>query len=139
MPTESINLYSIKTRIVNNFTFADWQEIGLLTGYSDFIQHHSRLLRSLNFGDDDYSGHVITVINRINREDPDKMHNIQLIGFFPKSTTQLNLKLDYSDYESEYLKLSEKDFGKKQLNDARGTMRFLLKFLYSVFFTFYDF
>jgi hypothetical protein len=37
--------------------------------------------------------------------------------------------LNYSDYESEYLKLSEKDFGKKQLNDARSTMRFLLKFL----------
>lgn len=68
-----INLFELKTRITNHFTFADWQEIGLITGYSDQIEGHSRLLRSLNFGDDDYSGHVITIINRINREDPEKL------------------------------------------------------------------
>jgi hypothetical protein len=72
MPGE-INLFELKTRITNHFTFADWQEVGLITGYSDQIEYHPRLLRSLNFGDDDYSGHVITIINRMNREDPEKL------------------------------------------------------------------
>jgi AbiJ N-terminal domain 5 len=74
--TDLINMGLLKSRIVNHFTFADWQEIGLITGYSDYIKNHPRLLRSLNFGDEDYSGHVIAVINLINRENPKKINDI---------------------------------------------------------------
>ena len=36
-----------------------WKEVGLLTDTLDQIEGHSRLLRSLSFGDDDYEGHVL--------------------------------------------------------------------------------
>lgn len=39
-----------------------WTEIGLLTGTKDRIYGHSRLLRSLRFGDDDYDGHVYDMV-----------------------------------------------------------------------------
>lgn len=40
------------------FTSSEWVEIGLLTATDDYIDNHPRLLRSLNWGDNDYKGHV---------------------------------------------------------------------------------
>lgn len=55
----------IRERIVSNFTAEHWQEIGLLTGFSDLINGHQRLLRSLSWGDEDYSGNVLNVLTGI--------------------------------------------------------------------------
>lgn len=56
---------ALRERVVAEFNAGDWEEVGLLTGYSDFISNHSRLLRSLNWGDEDYSGNALTVIKQI--------------------------------------------------------------------------
>ncbi len=47
-------LIEIKNQIVKEFSRSEWLELGFLTGYSEMIEKHPRLLRSLDFGDDDY-------------------------------------------------------------------------------------
>jgi len=55
----------LRERVVADFNAGDWEEIGLLTGYSDLISKHPRLLRSLSWGDEDYAGNALTIIKRI--------------------------------------------------------------------------
>lgn len=63
-------LLALRDRIVANFTAADWGEVGLLTGFSDLIRNHSRLLRSLDWGDQDYTDNVQQVLLQIASNDP---------------------------------------------------------------------
>lgn len=58
-------ILKIREKIVSNFTHENWEEIGLLTGFSDLIKNHKRLLRSLSWGDEDYSGNVLNVVSGI--------------------------------------------------------------------------
>lgn len=41
----------------------------MLSGYSDLIDNHPRLLRSLSFGDEDYAGNALSVIRTIAEQD----------------------------------------------------------------------
>lgn len=86
------NIYEIKMKIIKNFNSADWLEIGLITGYGDYIDYHPRLLKSLSFGDSDYPSCVTDVLNRINRKSPDKL---SLIYDYVYS--------NYPDENSEYI------------------------------------
>lgn len=61
-------ILQIRERIVSNFTAENWQEIGLLTGFSDLINGHQRLLRSLSWGDEDYSGNVLSILTGISSQ-----------------------------------------------------------------------
>lgn len=63
-------LIDLRERIVSNFDSGDWEEIGLLTGCSEIISGHPRLLRSLSWGDEDYSGNVLAVLRYIVKQDP---------------------------------------------------------------------
>ncbi len=58
-------ILKIREQIVSNFTHENWEEIGLLTGFSELIKSHKRLLRSLSWGDEDYAGNVLNVITGI--------------------------------------------------------------------------
>lgn len=49
-------------RAVQHFGAGDWQTLGVHTGEMDFIVGHPRLLRSLNWGDTDYSGAAHAVL-----------------------------------------------------------------------------
>lgn len=62
-------ILEVKERIVANFTAEDWGELGLRTGYTDLINNHERLLRSLSWNDPDYAGHVQSVLLQIARHD----------------------------------------------------------------------
>jgi AbiJ N-terminal domain 5 len=55
----------LRQRVVANFDAGNWEEVGLLTGQSTTIDRYPRLLRSLNWGDEDYSGNVLGVLRRI--------------------------------------------------------------------------
>jgi hypothetical protein len=46
------------------------KNVGLLTNYADIITRHDRLLRSLKWGDSDYSGNVLAVITSIIGRNP---------------------------------------------------------------------
>ena len=58
-------ILALRERVVAEFTSGDWEEVGLLTGFSDAISKHPRLLRSLSWGDEDYAGNVLHIIKHI--------------------------------------------------------------------------
>lgn len=58
-------LFSLRDDIVELFDFNNWTELGILTDCSSMIDNHARLLRSLNFGDQDYPGCVLEVLKRL--------------------------------------------------------------------------
>lgn len=62
-------MLALQKAIVEKFDAGDWNEIGYLTGQHDYIVRHSRLLRSLGFGDDDYGGCVFQVLNHFWQHD----------------------------------------------------------------------
>jgi AbiJ N-terminal domain 5 len=62
-------IVQLRERILGNFKAGDWEAIGLLTGLSDVIDNHPRLLRSLSWGDEDYAGNVLTVLKTVIEKD----------------------------------------------------------------------
>ena len=69
-------ILDLRERIVSHFDSGDWEEIGFITGHSDIIDGHPRLLRSLSFGDQDYSGNVLNVVGSLAELDPDTLNEI---------------------------------------------------------------
>jgi hypothetical protein len=53
---------AISLAIIVQFTASDWTRLGLLTGTSEIIDDHPRLLRSLQWDDDDYPSCVTSVV-----------------------------------------------------------------------------
>lgn len=87
-------LIDLRARIASGFDVGNWEEIGLLTGASDVISHHSRLLRSLSWGDEDYAGNVLTVLRRIVEQDPRTLPVIEsyVDKHFPGEGTYISAK-----------------------------------------------
>jgi len=50
---------AVKRAIEATFSKGDWRELALVTDSDDVIRGHHRLLRSLEWGDNDYSGNVL--------------------------------------------------------------------------------
>lgn len=73
MPTEitTKQLLALQKQVIRNFTHSDWITLGTLTGTLQAIETHPRLLRSLNFGDDDYDGLVICFLKKMIDANPD--------------------------------------------------------------------
>ena len=67
---EGRELIEMKNQIQNQFTKSDWIELGFALGVSEIINGHDRLLRSLDFGDDDYEGSILIVLNLVVKKDP---------------------------------------------------------------------
>ena len=63
-------LIALTRLAVTNFNGGDWQALGVYTGELDVITGHDRLLRSLSFGDDDYSGNAHGVMLKIAQASP---------------------------------------------------------------------
>lgn len=58
-------ILALRERVVANFDAGNWEEVGLLTGHSQIIDKHPRLLRSLSWNDEDYAGNVLSVLKLI--------------------------------------------------------------------------
>lgn len=58
------------------FSEREWYALGHLTGALPVIQGHGRLLRSLSFGDDDYSYCVSEVLNQIFEKSPETIDQV---------------------------------------------------------------
>ena len=56
---------AIARAIIATFDKGKWHELGLLTDTEDVITRHPRLLRSLDFGDDDYTASVHSVLPKV--------------------------------------------------------------------------
>ncbi len=70
-------ILAIKDRIVTNFTRENWVEVGLLTGFHDLINSHPRLLRSLYWGDEDYSDNVLNMLTGMDAQNPKVLDAIE--------------------------------------------------------------
>jgi AbiJ N-terminal domain 5 len=70
-------IIALRQSIVANFNAGHWEEVGLLSGHSETIDNHPRLLRSLSWGDEDYAGNVLAVLRQIAEEDPKAFHVIE--------------------------------------------------------------
>ncbi|QWT22090.1 abortive infection family protein [Bacillus sp. NP157] len=58
-------ILALKRAIAGAFTKSDWVEFGYSTQTSDLISSHPRLLRSLDFGDDDYEACVFGILEYV--------------------------------------------------------------------------
>jgi len=70
-------LVRLKNRIAKHFTASDWMNLAALTGNIDRVEAHPRLLRSLRFGDEDYEGHVLSVLSEMVHAGSDHLTVIQ--------------------------------------------------------------
>ena len=58
-------LFALHEYIHDHFTKADWIKLAYLTNSLDIIEDHPRLLRSLDFDDDDYEGNCLHVLSKL--------------------------------------------------------------------------
>lgn len=87
-------IIELRKRVAANFDVSNWEEVGLLTGHSDIIHEHPRLLRSLSWRDGDYDSHVLPVLKEIVERDPHALKVIEdyLDDYFPGETYYISAK-----------------------------------------------
>jgi hypothetical protein len=69
-PRDRKKLLALTKYAIENFSQGDWLVLGQLTNQLSRIQDHPRLLRSLDFGDDDYVSCATEVMSKL-FEDPE--------------------------------------------------------------------
>ena len=74
---ETDRLIALAKRVQSNFTAGDWAAYGLTSGQLDIINGHGRLLRSLDWGDDDYGGNVLQVITLMQNADVSTINDLE--------------------------------------------------------------
>lgn len=72
---------AVQKAIVEHFNKTDWTEFAYETGTQDYLLRHKRLLRSLDWGDDDYGACVFEVLRRFSDE---KISAFQALVTHPK-------------------------------------------------------
>lgn len=70
-------LIDIKNQIAKDFSKSDWLDLGYTLGAYEVIEGHSRLLRSMSFGDDDYEGNILEVLTEIIKKDTKNFNEIK--------------------------------------------------------------
>jgi hypothetical protein len=74
---ERKRLIALSRMAVSNFNAGDWQTLGAHTGQMNLITGHDRLLRSLSFGDPDYSGNAHGVMFKLVEADHNNLRVIE--------------------------------------------------------------
>jgi hypothetical protein len=80
-------IVAIHKAIVASFSDADWRTLGYQTDTRAWIEKHPRLLRSLSIGDDDYSGYVLSEIEKMLKMD---LENIK--SFWKRRASSLGFR-----------------------------------------------
>ncbi len=70
-------LIELKNSVVEYFNASNWRELGALTNMYDHVDNHSRLLRSLGFGDDDYDGLALQFLRRMIGENDEHLKTVK--------------------------------------------------------------
>lgn len=70
-------ILAVNRAVVSTFDDYRWQELGILMDCIGLIENHSRLLRSLRWGDDDYEGHSLRMLRQIVDNDEPKLLKIE--------------------------------------------------------------
>jgi hypothetical protein len=64
----------IQKAISKTFTSGDWKTLGYQTNTHEWIANHARLLRSLEYGDDDYAGCIFSALEMIVKNDESNLN-----------------------------------------------------------------
>ena len=94
----------LKRAIVATFDKGDWKELGYEIGNPGLINNHRRLLRSLDWNDDDYAGCVFDVLENILQSNPDHssvLLNNEILKRWIKSNDSAAYREFYDD--SDYV------------------------------------
>ena len=75
--SERKRLLVIAKKVVAEFTLSDWRTLGAHTGSLDIVTGRPRLLRSLDFGDDDYEGEAHMMLNDLVKLDHNNLAIIE--------------------------------------------------------------
>jgi hypothetical protein len=67
-------LIALKNQVIKGFTESNWRELGAITEMPGAVDRHRRLLRSLNWGDDDYEGHALKMLKDMIDARPENYH-----------------------------------------------------------------
>ena len=70
-------IIELKNSVVEDFNTSNWRELGVLTDMYDHVNNHSRLLRSLDFGDDDYDGLALQFLRRMIGENDEHLKTVK--------------------------------------------------------------
>lgn len=70
-------LFALHEFARDHFTKADWFRIAYLTDSVDLIEDHPRLLRSLDFRDEDYDGNSLQVFSKLINDNPANLTEIE--------------------------------------------------------------
>jgi hypothetical protein len=62
--------------IEERFSSSHWAELAILTGVEEYVDHDPRLLRSLQWGDNDYKGNVIDAVKHILDKDAENLRRL---------------------------------------------------------------
>ncbi|GAB4031353.1 hypothetical protein [Spirosoma gilvum] len=74
---KALRLFALHEFIVDHFTKADWIKVAYLTDSLELIEDHPRLLRSLDFKDDDYEGNSLQVLSKLMSESVSNLYEIE--------------------------------------------------------------
>lgn len=86
----TLRLFALHEFIRDHFTKSDWIKIAYLTDNVDLIEDHPRLLRSLDFKDNDYEGNSLQVLSKLISESNSNLYEIERFVEAKKATlTQL--------------------------------------------------
>lgn len=70
-------LFAVHEFVRDHFTKADWLRIAYLTDTVDVVEDHPRLLRSLDFQDDDYEGNSLQVLSKIISDNTTNLYEVE--------------------------------------------------------------
>jgi len=70
-------LVQLKNSVVEDFDDSNWRELGALTNTLEQVENHPRLLRSLNWGDDDYDGLALTFLRKMIGQNDENLAIVQ--------------------------------------------------------------
>lgn len=71
-------LLHFKDLIVAHFSQENFLEVGVLTGWTNTIRSHDRLLRSLSWGDPDYPGNVLDLLTSMDEARDGSIEKLQV-------------------------------------------------------------
>lgn len=117
-------MLALQKAIVAKFDKGDWHELGHMTDTYDYIVGHSRLLRSLSFGDEDYGGCVFHILDYLAQDGANNLitvieHN-KITPYLEKNSPDLlsEIGLSEENVPSVLPTISATDVVRKALADA---------------------
>ena len=92
-------LIEIQRQIIKSFGKSEWLEIAYSIDCQNVVNNHPRLLRSLSWGDEDYDGCVLEVLNEFAKKNPENIEFIK--NYLARKASQVEVSEFISSAHSE--------------------------------------